>query len=140
MSLKTHNAISRSNNVRFVSGSIIFLFKMFSDTLLNDAIGNVTASDEDEDSLLKYSLEVIEAKDEGGDDVSGLFDSQFDIDEDSGIITVAEALDRELVETFKLKVTVTDENGTSPNPQTDEGELIFKTENSLERKRYKTVK
>lgn len=82
---------------------------------------DVMAEDDDEDSLLYYSLEITEAKDENGNVVDGTSDGLFDINENNGTIYIAEPLDREQVETFKLKVTVTDENGISD--QTAEGEL-----------------
>ncbi|XP_071830168.1 cadherin-87A-like isoform X3 [Apostichopus japonicus] len=75
-------------------------------------VGEVTASDEDEDSILKYSISTIEARDENGETVTGGFTSQFNLDEDTGVITVNEPLDREVVETFRMTVSVTDTNAT----------------------------
>ena len=83
----------------------------FPHTQPRDRIVKLTATDEDEGSFLRYGLELVEAYTVSGHSIDvATIPTTFEIDTDSGVISVAPqlTLDRETVERYVLHVTATD--------------------------------
>ena len=76
-----------------------YTFTIREDVGVDAEVGTVTATDEDTDDELTYSITV------------GNEDGKFEIDEDSGAITVADDLDHETTPSYTLTVGVDDGNG-----------------------------
>ena len=82
-------------------GQDSYTFEVAEDAGVGDVVGTVSATDADEGDTLTYSIT-------GGNE-----DGNFAIDEDSGAITVAAALDYETTSGYTLTVEVSDGNGGS---------------------------
>ena len=76
-----------------------YTFSVREDAELDDEVGTVTATDEDTDDDLTYSI------------TAGNEEGKFEIDEDSGAVTVAGALDHETTPSYTLTMQVDDGNG-----------------------------
>ncbi len=78
-----------------------YTFTVSEDAEVGDDVGTVSATDEDTDDTLTYSITL------------GNFDGKFEIEEESGQITVAEALDHETEDQYTLTVQASDGNGST---------------------------
>ena len=86
-------------NVAPVFDPTSFTFNVAEDAEVDDPVGTVTATDEDTGDELTYSI------------TAGNEDGKYEIDEDSGAITVAGGLDHETTPNYTLTVQVDDGNG-----------------------------
>ena len=90
--------VGRRMNSRCVDqGS--YAFSVFEDAAIDDAVGTVTAPDEDEGDTVVYAI------------TEGNADGKFAIDSTTGAITVAAVLDYETTSSYTLMVEASDGNG-----------------------------
>ncbi|XP_022111724.1 cadherin-23-like [Acanthaster planci] len=98
--------------------------EIYENATVNSPVTIVTAVDPDKTAYLSYTIISVAALDEDGNDVSGSFGENFWIDNKTGEVFTGDTLNREVVATFDIKITVEDLNGQQGTDQENQVTLI----------------